>query len=339
MKRPVRSRRRELARTRPTVTRRTWASLAGVAVVGVALSAAVLSGGPQAWATPVLSGGRVPLSVLALAVVVALVALVLVALAARRRRARLGVTLDWIQDYEVTAETLADNPELDRRTAGAESLALRTLRAQVRTLEQALEQEQARPDATLTAPAAAEVVDFRRDVTLTLRALARRTADGEDPRRSLARAAAAVDRLVAPETFARPVLSPAPPLALSAGGRSASWGGGLVAPTPALVVSPAVQAAPTVTHAPAPTTVTHAPVPAAHQPMAPAGQDDTVAGFAPVEQDLTAELPAMPVTAGAVTGADDSADAEPREEVVLPVPPPRNDNPQRGRRWLRRGAA
>lgn len=290
MTRSVPSRRRETPRSHRSVTARTCAI-----VLAVTLSAALLSGySLRAPESSALAGSSVPLSVLAVAVGAVLVALGLIVLRVRRRKARLEATLDWIQGYEVSEQTFLDHPELERRRSGAESLALRTLRAQVRTLEQALEQEQARPDATLTAPGAAEVADFHRDVTLTLRAIARRTPEGEDPRRSLARAAAAVDRLRAPNTFARPVLSPAAPLALPA----------------ARTAQPQVAAPPA--------------VPAAASAAAP-------------QVDETAELPAADAEAPAEQTL--AAPAQPEPEVVLPVPPPRNDDAQRGRRWFRRSAA
>ena len=182
-------------------------------VLGVATSAALLSAyavrSPESSA---FAGSPLPAYVLVAAVAVALLAVGSFLLAARRRRSRFVATLDWIQDFELTPQTFIDHPELDRRKAGGESLALRTLRAQVRTLEQALEDAETRDHAAVAVPAgdpADEVEAFRRDVTLTLRALARRTADDDSPQHTLARATAAVERLGAPEAFSRPVLAPA----------------------------------------------------------------------------------------------------------------------------------
>jgi len=212
-------------------------------VLGVAASAALLSAyavrSPESSA---FAGSPLPVYVLAAAIAVAVVVLGTFLLAARRRRSRLVATLDWIQDFELTPQTFIEHPELDRRKAGSESLAIRTLRAQVRTLEQALEQEQERPTVSVTVPEqdpAAEAEAFRRDVTLTLRALARRTADDECPRHTLARATAAVERLGAPEAFSRPVLAPAATVHALPTGRAA------LRQVPAVPVEAAVEAEPT----------------------------------------------------------------------------------------------
>lgn len=143
-----------------------------------------------------------------------------VALVARRRRhARLSATLTSITELRVPSDTFS------RRTlpAGAatgseptgEPLQVRSLRAHVRTLEAALEQEQER--AVLErqdASTAEEVAAYRRRVDATIRAMSRQMEGDGAAEVILARVAAAVDRLAAPNGFVRPTLSPAGPVAV-----------------------------------------------------------------------------------------------------------------------------
>lgn len=304
MSSPTPSERRDTPRRRRVISLR-----ACVVTLGVAMSAAGLSAysvlAPETF--PFIDS-QVPPYVLATATAVAVVVVAWFVLGARRSRARVGATLDWIHDYELTPQTFVDHPELDRRKSGGESLALRTLRAQVRTLEQALEQEQQRPT-TLAVRTPENVTPdaFRRDVALTLRALARRTADDENPRHTLARAAAAIERLGAPEAFARPVLAPAATVHVLPSGRI----GRLQVQSPRQPVMSDVVAPP----------AADAPVPApASGPVVEETVSSPEADLAPTTDEV------LPVPDG--------------PEIVRPVPPVDTGHPtQRGRRWFRRHAA
>ncbi len=87
-----------------------------------------------------------------------------------------------------------------------ESVNIRSLKAQVRTLEEALGRLQTEPGATASGDQEAEEASFRRQVAATIRGLGQRTLEDELPERTLARVAAAIDRLDAPDDLTRPVL-------------------------------------------------------------------------------------------------------------------------------------
>jgi hypothetical protein len=108
----------------------------------------------------------------------------------------LGEVTDDVEEADVVE--VADPVEMSD-----ESATVRALRAQVRSLEQALELVPDVP-APVAVPAAADAA-YRRQVLLAVRAVASRTGDDDDPRHAAARVVAAVERLDA-DGFARPVL-------------------------------------------------------------------------------------------------------------------------------------
>lgn len=95
---------------------------------------------------------------------------------------------------EVESELEVDVEEYDDSD---ESVTVRALRAQVRSLEQALESAPERP--------AAVDPSYRNQVLLAIRAVASRTGDSDDARHAAARVVAAVERLDG-DGFVRPVL-------------------------------------------------------------------------------------------------------------------------------------
>ena len=84
--------------------------------------------------------------------------------------------------------------------SGPEPVNVRYLRAQVRTLQEALELQE------VAETSAVDRARFRRQVTAALRGLGERTREDESPERTLARVVAAIERLDAPDEVARPVL-------------------------------------------------------------------------------------------------------------------------------------
>lgn len=242
----------------------------------------------------------------------ALVALLVVLLVARRVRARRRVATSEAPVAEA-APGVPTEEDLEAVAPGAddETVAVRALRAQVRTLEQALEEVQqveAPVDVPVDAPVDAPVElaveiepapvvasagpegsAYRRQVRLAVRAVEQRTSAGADPRETAARVRAAIDRLDAEPGFARPVL----PVLLG-------------------VTAPAVSA-----------------------PVAPA----PVAGPRPAVPDP--EVTGPEVTGPEMTGPEASGPeaSGPEDEIVLPVPPPAPAEPHRGRRRPRRRVA
>ena len=190
------------------------------------------------------------------------------------------------------------------------SVLVRSLRAQVRTLEQALEQLPTDRIPALEPPQVPAEEEpaaaYRHQVALTLRALAGRTDHVESPQRTLARVAAAIERLDGSDQLVRPAI-PAPVYRVHA---------------PAELVE-STSSVRTLA-APQPTMAFQAPVPyAVEQAVEDAfagsfDDEEEVAGFANPEAVLFA--------------ADEP-------ELVLPVPPPAAAEPKRNRRWLRRHAA
>jgi hypothetical protein len=91
-----------------------------------------------------------------------------------------------------------------------EQLELRTLREQLRALEQVVqEQVSESPGAALARveeAAAVQSAAYLRQVSLVVQGLAAHAPQEEDPQRTLARVAAAVERLGAPNAMQRPVL-------------------------------------------------------------------------------------------------------------------------------------
>jgi hypothetical protein len=197
------------------------------------------------------------------------------------------------------------DPELPEEV---EPHTVRALRAQVRALEEALENVVdpepvpapvpvvATEPVLVATPDPDALASYRRQVRLALRAVAVRTSAGDDPQHAVARVAAAIERLDRPGVLARPALPET--LGLS------------VAP-PAAASAPIAWAAVAAVVAPAP------------QPEV----DD--------EPDVMAHL--MSVRAPSALRSDTETDDQ--AEVVLPVPPPAPAEPRRGRRRQRHSAA
>lgn len=143
-----------------------------------------------------------------------------------------------LEEYEVAAMAeMVELLELNAMAEETDSATVRALRAQVRTLEQALE---AAPEISAVPAVVTSAVEqsYRNQVLLAARAVAARTGDDTDPRHAAARVVAAVERLEV-AGFTRPVLPgiesravavppPLPPAQAAA-----------VAPTPAAPVLPA----------------------------------------------------------------------------------------------------
>jgi hypothetical protein len=217
--------------------------------------------------------------------------------------------------------------------SGPEPVNVRYLRAQVRTLQEALERQE------VAETSAVDRARFRRQVTAALRGLRERTREDESPERTLARVVAAIERLDAPDEVARPVL---PTVQFDLSGAQMTLAG------PQYVVAPAALGrGPVVTvPAPAPAQPPVAEVPATPQPQPILETEPASAHTVPTPL-------ASALAAGAVTD-DLSApglDADPfvgdaaflpppaDPDLVLPVPPPAGAGSQRSRRWPRRHGA
>ncbi len=210
-----------------------------------------------------------------------------------------------------------------------ESVDVRYLRAQVRTLQETLEQVQDTPD-----PVAARAGEaaFRRQVTAALRGLGERTREDESPERTLARVVAAIERLDAPDEVARPAL---PTVKFDLSGAQMSLAGPQFVTTPA-----ALGQAPA---APAP-----AAVPAAAMPS-PASDAPAARGAATVTTPLASALAAGVPHEHAFTDHGSNLDPfaqdeqvltpPPDPDVVRPVPPPASHRQERQRRFGRRRGA
>lgn len=243
------------------------------------------------------------------ALIVILAVRALVRAVARRRVRRVEepalepVTALSEQEQPVAADEPAD---LDDE----HSVLVRSLRAQVRTLEQALEQLPTDRIPALEPPQVPAEEEpaaaYRHQVALTLRALAGRTDHVESPQRTLARVAAAIERLDGPDHLVRPAI-PAPVYRVHAPAE-------LVESTSSVrTLAP-----------PQPTMAFQAPVPYAVEQAV----EDAFAGSFDDDEDVSG------------VGNPEAvlfAPAEP--ELVLPVPPPAPAEPKRNRRWLRRHAA
>lgn len=144
-----------------------------------------------------------------------------------------------LEDTEMAAmSAMVELLQLNAQNDATESATVRALRAQVRTLEQALEVAPEQSSPVPAAITAAVEQSYKHQVLLAVRAVASRTGDDDDPRHAAARVVAAVERLDE-DGFARPVLPgvatrtvavppPLPPAQTAA-----------VAPTPAPPVLPA----------------------------------------------------------------------------------------------------
>lgn len=262
----------------------------------VALSAAfgglvLLWGDP--WLPPWSAVTKSELSPSVLAAVAGAVfflAVVLVATSRRIRRRR--QTLSPVEELPAVAEEAADVEEVTD---------VRVLHAQIRALEEALEQETALVREPVVAPEVLRdeaVAELHRRIRATVRGLAVRMEDDPTAVQVLARVEAAVSRLMVPTApFVRPTLTVAHQVAMLPTDSPAALGPVREVAVEEAVPEVATREVPT-PERPGPETVYAAPV------LAP-----------PLEQEV-------------------------EEEVVLPIPArtPSTASP-RGRRWLRRGAA
>ena len=213
---------------------------------------------------------------------------------------------------------------------GHESLVVRSLRAQVRTLEQTIEDLREVADripATDPADVPADeepAASYRHQVSLTLRALAARPLPGETAAHALARVVAAVERLDGADRLERPAL---PPFA------------GVTAVAPAAFVPGAAPAAPVEPAAPA-APAAPAEVLPVEAPVAPAPLQSVRPMVAvPTWTEPVGELADEPAATDLPDAPAEQVDPADLVEVVLPVPPPMTAEPRRNRRWLRRHAA
>ncbi|GAB2872198.1 hypothetical protein [Nocardioides pacificus] len=192
-----------------------------------------------------------------------------------------------------------------------EDVTVRTLRAQVHTLEQALEQVQGtlaqRQQETM------ELAEHRRSVLLTIQAIADRTTGAEGGRTALSRVAAAVERLGAPDVFARPVLPPP------------GYDVGVASDAPAALVG-AARAEP----------VGAEPQPEPQSEPQPQSQPATP-GAEAARTTLTASASSAPTDSVQAPAPLDTPDlrTEPASDVVLPVPPRPVASVSHGRSWRR----
>jgi hypothetical protein len=205
------------------------------------------------------------------------------------------------------------DPELPEEV---EPHTVRALRAQVRALEEALENVVdpepvpapvpvvATEPVLVATPDPDALASYRRQVRLAVRAVAVGTTSGDDPQHAVARVAAAIERLDRPGVLARPALP-------ETFGRSV--------PPPASASVPIARTARTAVAA----------VAAAVAPAPEPELDD--------EPDVMAHL--MSVRASSALRSDTETETDDQAEVVLPVPPPAPAEPRRGRRRQRHSAA
>jgi hypothetical protein len=244
------------------------------------------------------------------------------------------------EDVEVLEPLHAVDAWGDPVPPGPEPVNVRYLRAQVRTLQEALESVQDVPD-----HGGVDMARFRRQVSAALRGLGERTREDESPERTLARVVAAIERLDAPDEVARPVL---PSVKFDLSGAQMTLAG------PQYVVAPAALNRASVVTMPAPAPAAPAPAAAAPAP-APEAAPAMAAAVpeAPAAPAVTTPL-ASALAAGAVDedrhaalGLDTDPFAQDEQylappadpDVVLPVPPPSVGSHQRPRRWSRRHGA
>lgn len=328
--------------------------IAPAALLSVALASVALAGLALAWGEPLLAAGAGLVFVFAVALVTFLRRL-------KRHRQQASSAVEDFQvtggeaaDLEVAAGEVADpepaagevdDPEVPGgETADIEDVTdVRVLHAQIRALEEALEQETAVVRELAFAPDTIRdeaVAEFHRRIRLTVRGLAVRMEDDPTAVDVLARVSAGVDRLMAPNVqFVRPTLTIASKVA-----------------TLSIEMRPAAfQAANEIAVEEA------APEIAAPEVAVPEAAAPEMADFETAELDLTDLETAAPEMADFETAELDltdldtadsdttdpeipdaapSLDAPPGEELVLPIPA-RTPSPEirRGRHWLRRSAA
>ena len=207
-------------------------------------------------------------------------------------------------------------------TAAEPPLVVRSLRAQVRTLEEALQQLQ---DEEALEGTVSDESAFRRQVGAALRGLGDRNRGDESPERMLARVAAAIERLEAPAGMTRPAL---PAVAFSLAGQQ-------------VTLSPPSSQEPFIRPEALAIASAAAPAPATPPPsgVGPADPDHTLASPAA----LSAETPGQSDDAPCLPGPGEHVPEEwlsapPEPEVVLPVPPRSPALDHGHRRWGRRAS-
>lgn len=130
----------------------------------------------------------------------------------RRRRSDRADQPDITDVTDVPAQPAQPDVPLavDAATETADQAEVRALREQLRALEQVVQQQAAdHPTAALARveeTAAQQSEAYLRQVSLVVRGLAAHTSEDESPRRTLARVAAAVERLGVPNQMERPIL-------------------------------------------------------------------------------------------------------------------------------------
>lgn len=212
------------------------------------------------------------------------------------------------EEPEELEDGVAASGEIDE----VESATVRALRAQIRTLEEALETADAEP---------VPVVTYRDLVAVAVRAVAQRTTGEDDQQYVAARTAAAIARLDQPDTLTRTLLPTVP-------GRTGAAPS--VAPPQILVARPE---------------------PSLSEPVLRTLSELEFVEPELVEPELVELGIAEPEPAQPEPAETDVEDDEleiggqapatdpPETEVVLPVPPPAVVEPTRGRRRLRHRAA
>jgi hypothetical protein len=213
----------------------------------------------------------------------------------------------------------------------ADQAEVRALREQLRALEQVVQQQAAdHPTAALARveeTAAQQSEAYLRQVSLVVRGLAAHTSEDESPRRTLARVAAAVERLGVPNQMERPILPVTKELSSRPQPGSANPShrletGGQAAPAPSPVPDVFAGLA-----APSPVEGGEAALTASYSEPAgvPASFDEPL-GFGP-DADVAPALP---------SDADSGISAYQLSEAVLPVPPPAAPEVSGRRRGLSR---
>jgi len=225
----------------------------------------------------------------------------------------------------------ADHP-IDESPEQAE---VRALREQLRALEQVVQQQTGEhPTAALSRvedSAAEQSKTYLRQVSLVVRGLADHTDEDENPHRTLARVAAAVERLGVPNAMERPVL----PLPDEPSARLRS--DGLRSPSHRREL-PELEAGSVM---PAMSTTTIEDVFSGLDGAVPdqAPQEDPAPYAAPASEagpvDEVTETRALDQVEAAAPEADLGIPAYEEPELVLPVPPPANSAPATGRRRRR----
>ena len=267
-------------------------------------------------------------------------------------------------DLEVAAEdialvqaSLSDAADQlsEEQLEGPESAAqteLRALRAQVRTLEEAVAQLAERQTglAVVPAPAAEPTDAYLRQISLVVRGLAEHTDEAENPHRTLARVAAAVERLGVPNGMDRPVLplpSDPPPHPRATGPwrpmhrrelheleAPAGAGQSEVVAFPGAVGTLVEELVNVYSHGEVQVSPQVAEVAPQPEPeLAP--QADLQVEAMPEPEPMTEQMP-EPTRAMELPEPEPTLPAYDAAEVVLPVPPPAQNQPQTTRRRFRR---